>query len=283
MTYIELTDSTSENCAHTCPIAAEVFSGETNDDRRRKLAVIAVLSGKATQTHASEEWHVPQATISNDVRDALAQDDQVDRAANLITPEAPLVRPPKAKGKDGKARPVINYSESQKADAVSRVLAGETQRGVSTSIGCSQSVLSGWVKKAKQTAPPTASVAAAIPPAVLPELSVKIIAAEKKLAKPREEALVGLVSLAGQLIQQRDKAQSQFKKSGRSVIRTYKELADERLVAEGVLKAQCQSLGLPADSTYEQMLRKIDEVAKSVSLEARNLLYFYGNTMVPEA
>ena len=241
---------------------------------------------------------MPQTTISNDVRDALAQDDQISRAANLITPaqddqissptnlitpEAPLVRPPKAKGKDGKARPVINYSESQKADAVSRVLAGETQRGVSTSIGCSQSVLNGWVKKAKQTAPPTASVAAAIPPAVLPELSVKIIAAEKKLAKPREEALVGLVSLAGQLVQQRDKAQSQFKKSGRSVIRTYKELADERLVAEGVLKAQCQSLGLPADSTYEQMLRKIDEVAKSVSLEARNLLYFYGNTMVPEA
>lgn len=117
----------------------------------------------------------------------------------------------------------------------------------------------------------------------LPELSNKLIASEKKAAAKRTAALANLAELNTDMEKLWKTAQRHFVKEGRSVLRNHQGLADQKMVADGVLKSQCEAIGLSADSSYFDLLRAIDTAGKKLSQSARQAIYLFGytNTLEP--
>ena len=115
-------------------------------------------------------------------------------------------------------------------------------------------------------------------PAVLPALSVQIIKAETKAASNRTASFGALVELNAHMEKLWKAAQKNFTDHGRSVLRNHMGLADADMVRNGVIAAQCEALGLPADATYLEMLREVDATAKKLSQSARTAIYLLGYT-----
>ena len=78
-------------------------------------------------------------------------------------------------------------------------------------------------------------------------------------------------------------AQRYFEKEGRSVLRNHQGLADEKMVKDGVLKSQCEAIGISDDSSYFELLLAIDAAGKKLSQSARQAIYLFGytNTLKP--
>jgi len=112
----------------------------------------------------------------------------------------------------------------------------------------------------------------------LPELSSKLIASEKKAAAKRTAALANLAELNADMEKLWKAAQRHFEKEGRSVLRNHQGLADQKMVTDGVLKSQCEAIGISADSSYFELLRAIDAAGKKLSQSARQAIYLFGYT-----
>lgn len=116
----------------------------------------------------------------------------------------------------------------------------------------------------------------------LPELSNKLIASEKKAAAKRTAALANLAELNADMEKLWKAAQRHFVKEGRSVLRNHQGLADQKMVADGVLKSQCEAIGISGDSSYFELLRAIDAAGKKLSQSARQAIYLFGYTSTLE-
>ena len=258
------------------------------------MALAAIESEKISENTASERFGVPQQTLNDrrrkEVHATGAGSMQVPRETHYS--DGRVVREVTDQERDEWA---ASHAEGKSFKSIAKEF-GRDPRTVTAEIrkrqlpvpapaqeeSCPEALQRGQ-PVAPKTEPTVASAPAPIntPTGLLPELSVKLIAEEKKLATKRAAALVGLADIADQLLRMRKVAQNHWEKNGRSVLREFKKLADEQL-AGVVLSEQCQALGLPADATYEQLLWKVDSVAKAVSEEARSLLYLYGYTEFKE-
>ena len=116
----------------------------------------------------------------------------------------------------------------------------------------------------------------------LPELSNRLIASEKKAAAKRTAALANLAELNADMEKLWKAAHRHFVKEGRSVLRNHQGLADQKMVADGVLKSQCEAIGISADSSYFDLLRAIDTAGKKLSQSARQAIYLFGYTSTLE-
>lgn len=112
----------------------------------------------------------------------------------------------------------------------------------------------------------------------LPELSNKLIASEKKVTAKRTAALANLAELNADMEKLWKAAQRYFEKEGRSVLRNHQGLADQKMMKDGVLKSQCEAIGISADSSYFELLRAIDTAGKKLSQSARQAIYLFGYT-----
>jgi hypothetical protein len=116
------------------------------------------------------------------------------------------------------------------------------------------------------------------PGAPLPQLSKDIISRERKAATKRTARLASLVELDAEMTALWKFAQKRFEADGRSVLRNHMGLADDAMVADGVISSACTALGISPDASYEQMLWAVDALAKRVSRSARQAIYLFGYT-----
>ena len=110
----------------------------------------------------------------------------------------------------------------------------------------------------------------------LPQLSKDIISRERKAATKRTARLASLVELDTEMTALWKFAQKRFGADGRSVLRNHMSLADEAMVADGMISSACTALGISPEASYEEMLWAIDATAKRVSQSARQAIYLFG-------
>jgi hypothetical protein len=110
----------------------------------------------------------------------------------------------------------------------------------------------------------------------LPQLSKDIISRERKAAAKRTVRLAALAELDAEMTALWKYAQKRFDADGRSVLRNHMGLADEAMVADGVISSACTALGISPEATYEEMLWAVDAMAKRVSRSARQAIYLFG-------
>ena len=141
------------------------------------------------------------------------------------------------------------------------------------------------IKKEKPSVPapsekpdPVSGMLPRQPGAPLPQLSKDIITRERKAAAKRTSRLAMLVELDAEMTLLWKFAQKRFEADGRSVLRNHMGLADEAMVADGVISSACVALGLPPEAGYEEMLRAVDVLAKRLSRSARQAIYLFGYT-----
>jgi hypothetical protein len=245
------------------------------------MAIAAIESEKISERAAAERFEVPRMTLVN------------RRKKTATVPNGPVAAttPKAAKGKDGKERkPPATPEEIARAWAMrdssmsTPAIAKDLDRGERT--------VRNWFAKERpksvqapapapevQNAQPEAPAPAPRDPSLpLPELSNKLIASEKKAAAKRTAALANLAELNTDMEKLWKAAQKHFEKEGRSVLRNHQGLADQRMVKDGVLKPQCEAIGLKPDSSYLELLRAIDVAGKKLSQSARQAIYLFGYT-----
>ena len=268
------------HCAVRCPVVTEAVKAATPESRIN-MAIAAIESEKISERAAAERFEVPHMTlVCRRQKTATVR----NRTVAATTPKA-------AKGKDGKERkPPATPEEIARAWAMrdssmsTPAIAKDLDRGERT--------VRNWFAKERpksvqapapapevQNAQPEAPAPAPRDPSLpLPELSNKLIASEKKAAAKRTAALANLAELNTDMEKLWKAAQKHFEKEGRSVLRNHQGLADQRMVKDGVLKPQCEAIGLKPDSSYLELLRAIDVAGKKLSQSARQAIYLFGYT-----
>lgn len=134
----------------------------------------------------------------------------------------------------------------------------------------------GLVEAPKPRAKKEKPAAEAPPATALPALSQEIIQRERKAAAQRTASLTGMVALEFEMEKLWKYAQNKFDADGRSVLHHHMGLANQQLVATGVLAPELEAVGLPPSATYEELLRQIDRKAKNISAAARKAIYLLG-------
>jgi hypothetical protein len=277
------------HCAVRCPVVTEAVKAATPESRIN-MAIAAIESEKISERAAAERFEVPHMTLVN------------RRKKTATVPNGPVAAtPPKAaKGKDGKERkPPATPEEIARAWAMRD--SSMSTPAIAKDLGRGERTVRDWFAKERpksvqapapapevQNAQPEApaAVSPSLPSAPaprdpslpLPELSNKLIASEKKAAPKRTAALANLAELNTDMEKLWKAAQKHFEKEGRSVLRNHQGLADQRMVKDGVLKHQCEAIGLKPDSSYLELLRAIDVAGKKLSQSARQAIYLFGYT-----
>ena len=268
------------HCAVRCPVVTEAVKAATPESRIN-MAIAAIESEKISERAAAERFEVSRRTLNRS---------RQKTATGAFEPVA-ATTPKAAKCKDGKERkPPATPEEIARAWAMrdssmsTPAIAKDLDRGERT--------VRNWFAKERpksvqapapapevQNAQPEAPAPAPRDPSLpLPELSNKLIASEKKSAAKRTAALANLAELNTDMEKLWKAAQKHFEKEGRSVLRNHQGLADQRMVKDGVLKPQCEAIGLKPDSSYLELLRAIDVAGKKLSQSARQAIYLFGYT-----
>lgn len=286
------------HCAVRCPVVTEAVKAATPESRIN-MAIAAIESEKISERAAAERFGVPHMTLVNR-----------HRQKTPTVPNGTVGAPaPKAtKGKDGKVRkPPAAPEEITRAWEMKD--SGMSTPAIAKELGRGEQTVRDWLKKdrpdlvqpaqpsapvladqsqstqpeepatAEPTPPSSASDPAPRDPSLpLPELSNKLIAREKKAAAKRTAALANLAELNTDMEKLWKAAQRYFEKEGRSVLRNHQGLADEKMVKDGVLKSQCEAIGISSDSSYFELLLAIDTAGKKLSQSARQAIYLFGYT-----
>lgn len=289
------------HCAVRCPVVTEAVRAATPESRIN-MAIAAIESEKISERAAAERFEVPHMTLVNRRKKTpTVPFGTVGASASKAT-----------KGKDGKERkPPATPEEICRAWEMKD--SGMSAPAIAQDLGRGKATVRNWFTKERpktvQAAQPSAPVLAhqaqntqpeepvllrPNPPSIfstpaprdpslpLPELSNKLIASEKKAAARRTAALANLAELNADMEKLWKTAQRYFEKEGRSVLRNHQGLADERMVKDGVLKLQCEAIGISADSSYFELLRAIDAAGKKLSQSARQAIYLFGYTSTLE-
>lgn len=280
------------HCAVRCPVVTEAVKAATPESRIN-MAITAIESEKISERAAAERFGVPHMTLVN------------RRKKTATVPDGTVAAPPAkaTKGKDGKERkPPATSKEIARAWAMKD--SGMSTPAIAKDMGRGERTVREWFTKerpetvqaaqppapvlapqAQDTQPenpspakPASAPAPRDPSLPLPELSNKLIASEKKVAAKRTAALANFAELNADMEKLWKAAQRYFEKEGRSVLRNHQNLADQKMVKDGVLKSQCEAIGISADSSYFELLRAIDAAGKKLSQSARQAIYLLGYT-----
>ena len=273
----------TDNPAEIDQIVNSVRRPWQDTKQRRKLVVQLREKG-----HSHKRIADAVGTAKSTVQDDLS----VETAGGRNRPPAdqPFVA---STGKDGRKQASKKATPEEIARAWAMKDSGMSTSAIAKDLGRGERTVRDWFAKehpkaiqAKRPPAPEPAPQALDNPALaprdpslpLPELSNKLIASEKKAAAKRTAALANLAELNADMEKLWKAAQRHFEKEGRSVLRNHQGLADQKMVTDGVLKSQCEAIGISADSSYFELLRAIDAAGKKLSQSARQAIYLFGYT-----
>ena len=265
-------------------------SWTTEEERRTQVQFLATQTdaegNSFTNQQIAEAVGTSEKTVRRD-KSKAAGSASAEPAAKPATP---------AKGKDGKRQSVTKVTGEEIARAWAMKDSGMSTAAIAQDLGRGETTVRAWFRKERPEAVVAAQPVAPAPPAPstepdpvsgmlprqpgapLPQLSKDIITRERKAAAKRTSRLATLVELDAEMTLLWKFAQKRFEADGRSVLRNHMGLADEAMVADGVISSACVALGLPPEAGYEEMLRGVDVLAKRLSRSARQAIYLFGYT-----
>lgn len=242
-------------------------------------AIAAVKTGKISENAAAKQFRVNRQSLRNH----LQKSGTPAKVSNVATPAKPTPGNEKAISAEEREQWWADHQAGLSArKMVERY--GRGRKTITDEIRRREGQPEATAAPAEPTVPnagtlepdPISGMLPRQPGMPLPQLSKDIISRERKAATKRTARLASLVELDTEMTALWKFAQKRFGADGRSVLRNHMSLADEAMVADGMISSACTALGISPEASYEEMLWAIDATAKRVSQSARQAIYLFG-------